>query len=333
MRAYTRAKALENRAFLGALTRTGNARAAAEACGLKWETMYARRRRDPALALEWDAALAVSAATASADRGGDAAAAGGVPPGYHKVRLANGRVQLRRVRAGGLDSDGEQRFLTALSATANVGLSARAAGFSPSSIYQRARIDPGFAREMRLALQIGYERLEFALIRSFTAASHRQDAWRHNDPPEIPPMRPEQALQQLHLHHKAARMWSERPWEKPRAGETTDQWSARMATITRVRERRAFEDAEVARAEGRRPEPKSRFEGDMAVYDLSEKLRAEVLAAAPPKAQPAVGTVRWAKLRLRQTREAAEAGEAPAEREVRMRRTGEAMFGGWRVEE
>jgi hypothetical protein len=289
--------------------------------------MYARRRRDPALAVEWDAALAVSAASAGGERG----AGGAVPPGYHKVRLANGRVQLRRVREGGLDGDGEQRFLLSLAATANVQLSAKAAGFSPGSIYQRAHADPGFAREMRMALQVGYERLEFALIRGFTAGSHEDDAWRHNDPPEIPPMRPEQALQQLTLHEKEAKMWSTRPWEKPRRGETTEQWSARMATITRARQRREYEDAEVARAEGRMPEPPSRFEGDMAVYDLSEKLRAEVLASAPPKAQPGVGTVRWAKLKLRQSKEAAAAGEEAGERDVRMRRTGEAMFGGWRI--
>lgn len=289
-------------------------------------TMYARRRRDPALAVEWDAALAVSAASAGGER-----VDGGVAPGYHKVRLANGRVQLRRVREGGLDGDGEQRFLLSLAATANVQLSAKAAGFSAGSIYQRAHADPGFAREMRIALQVGYERLEFALIHGFTAGSHSQDAWRHNEPPEIPPMRPEQALQQLHLHEKAAKMWSTRPSERPRPGETTDQWSARMATITRARQRCEYEDAEVARTEGRTPEPPSRFEGDMAVYDLSEKLRAEVLASAPPKAQPAVGTVRWAKQTLRQSKEAAAAGEAPGEREVRMKRTGEAMFGGWRV--
>lgn len=329
MRAYSRAKALETRAFLKALTTTGNARAAAEACGLKWGTMYARRRRDPALAVEWDAALAVSAASA---RGGEGE--GGIPPGYHKVRLANGRVQLRRVREGGLDSAGEQRFLASLAATANIQLSAKAAGFSPGSIYQRAHADPGFAREMRMALQVGYERLEFALIRGFTAGSHEDDAWRHNDPPEIPPMSPEQALQQLTLHEKEAKLWSTRPWEKKRRGETTDQWSARMATITRARQRREYEDAEVARAEGRTPEPKSRFEGDMAVYDLSEKLRAEVLASAPLKAQPGVGTVRWAKLKARERREAAEgfgSGEEAEGREVRMRRTGEAMFGGWRI--
>jgi len=320
MRSFTRSQVIQNRAFLDALARTGNAREAARVTGLNRSMLTKRRASHPALAAEWDAALVVARA-APAD--GKA---------YRPVRLSSGRVQLRRVGAGRLGPEARQAFLSALSACANVRLAAKAAGFSHSAFYHHARTDPGFAREMRLALQAGYERLEFALIHGFTAASHTDDGWRHNDPPAIPPMTAEQALQALTLHRKTTQLWHTRPWERRRPGETTDQWSARMAAIARARDRRAFEDAEVARAAGREPEPPTRFEGDMAVYALAEKLRAEVLAAAPPKAQPGVGRVRWAKLRLRQAREAAEAGEAAEEREVRMRRTGQALFGGWRVE-
>ena len=326
MRPYTRDQTLQNRAFLEALAKAGNATHAAAAVGVALGTFQYRRANHPVFATEWEAALAIGRA-AAADP-----ARGRERRGYRITRFANGTVQLRRMCAREIDRNGEQSFLAALSATANVGLSAKAAGFTREAFYNRARIDPGFAREWRIALQTGYERVEFALIHGFTAASHRHDDWRHNDPPDIPPMNPEQAIQQLHLHYKTAKLWSTRPWEKPRRGESTEQWSARMATITRARQRREYEDAEVARAQGRAPEPTSRFEGDMAVYDLSEKLRAEVLASAPPKLQPGVGTVRWAKLRLRQSKEAAAGGEAPAERDVRMRRTGEAMFGGWRWE-
>jgi hypothetical protein len=81
---------------------------------------------------------------------------------------------------------------------------------------------------MRLALEHGYQRIELALIHSFDPDSCRDDAWRHNDPPPIPPMNVAQALQLLYLHQKEARLWGERPDRRRRRGESGDQWSARL---------------------------------------------------------------------------------------------------------
>ena len=62
----TRAQALQNRAFLRALRRTGNVRLACREVGAKYGTMQHRRRMHPAFALRWDAALAFAQAGLSA---------------------------------------------------------------------------------------------------------------------------------------------------------------------------------------------------------------------------------------------------------------------------
>ena len=57
-RTLTRAQALQSRAFLNALRRTGNVRLAAREVGAKYGTMQHRRRQHPHFAVQWDAALA-----------------------------------------------------------------------------------------------------------------------------------------------------------------------------------------------------------------------------------------------------------------------------------
>lgn len=116
-----------------------------------------------------------------------------------------------------------------------------------------------------------------------------------------------------------------------------------MAEITRTGERRAFEDAEVARAAGEPVGKRSRFEGDMAAYHVAEKLRlvAEAAARADP-VRPSPKRVRAAErsLGIGAARVApmvvkVDAHGVPIDdvgREVRSRRTGQAMFGGWRFE-
>jgi len=56
-RVLTRAQALQNRAFLRILRKTGNVRLACRELGLKYGTMQHRKRMHPAFALRWDAAL------------------------------------------------------------------------------------------------------------------------------------------------------------------------------------------------------------------------------------------------------------------------------------
>lgn len=243
-RPFTRRQALENRAFLAALARTGNARLAARELGVHRSTFTKRRARDAAFAAEWDGALATAQSQLNQAQ-----------PRRHRstaspqiIRLANGSLQLRASATRRIDPAARQAFLAALSATANVRLSARAAGFAHSSFYRLRDHDPAFAREMRLALRMGYDRIELALIDSFAPESCRDDAWRSNDPPPLPPMSVSQAMQVLFLHYKEARLWGERPDRNRRRGENTETYSKRLGRKWRAEKAWDREGYEVARA-------------------------------------------------------------------------------------
>lgn len=249
-RPFNRRQSLENQAFLAALARTGNARLAARELGAHRSTFTKRRARDQAFAAEWDGALAVAQARLNQSGAGlpGVRSRGRAAAGHHVVRLAGGGLQLRASAARRIDGAARQAFLAALSATANVRLAARAAGFAHSSFYRLREHDPAFAREMRLALQIGYDRIELALIESFDPESYRDDAWRSNEPPPIPPMTAGQALQLLYLHQKEARLWDERPDRRRRRGEDTPTYSARLARKWRDELAAEREEGDLARA-------------------------------------------------------------------------------------
>ncbi len=258
-RPLTPRQAAENAKFLTELRRTGNARAAAEALGYNRSTFTKRRTKHPAFAADWDAALAFANATLTpstkAPKAGKGASTNATPA-PHIAKTASGRLQIRRSPPCRLTHAGEQAFLSALAATANVRLSAAAAGFSHSSFYARRKASPAFAREMRLALEQGYDRIEGALLESLSPASHADDAWRHNDPPPIPPMTANQALQLLYLHQKEARLQAEPAHIRRRPGESADAHSYRLSAMYRAaldRDREAFAVAEadrLARGEG-----------------------------------------------------------------------------------
>lgn len=290
-RPFNRRQAQENDAFLAALRRTGNAREAARTLGFRRPTMIRRRNCDAAFAAEWDAALALAHAHLNAAR----------PVGNPErepciVRTAAGRLQLRRARQRRLDRQAEQTFLAALSATANVRLSAAAAGFTHSAFYHRRNESSAFAREMRLALEMGYDRLELAMLEAADPESYRDDAWRHNDPPPIPQLSASEALQLLHLHQKEARLWAERPDRNRRRGETGEQHSARLAAKWQAN--LDWED------EDRAIEAAIRAEGPPGPHE------------PPPPALPSLDQVKgWSK----------------ADPEKRGQDRERPMFGGWRI--
>ena len=83
------------------------------------------------------------------------------------LQRGNGRrVQVKRARPDQWTADTAHRFLTALAGTCNVKMAAEAVGTSTTSAFARRRLDPGFARAWAQALEIGYARLEAALIES-----------------------------------------------------------------------------------------------------------------------------------------------------------------------
>jgi hypothetical protein len=255
-RVLTRAQALQNRAFLKALRRTGNVRLACREVGAKYGTMQHRRRTHPAFALRWDAALAFAQARLGSGKkresrfrgndGGGFRTLGGEP---RLVRLKNGKLQMRRAQAGKLTREAEQAFLAALSATCNVSLAAAAVGSCFGAFNRRRKKDPAFAREMRMALQHGYEALELALLESSLPVSHEHDEWRHNEPPAMPPMSVNQALQLMYLHQKAALLADEPTPMRRRRGESNAARNERLARMAEERDRRAREEFEVAEAE------------------------------------------------------------------------------------
>lgn len=222
-RPFTRTQALQNQAFLKALRRTGNIRFAAREVGLQYGTMQHRRAHHPAFAHAWAAALAFAQARLNKN-GLQGPKAKRSAPAPHRTlggeavitRRNDGKLQMRAAQPGKLTKQCEQAFLAALSATANVRLSAAAAGAAEAAFYRRRRQNPAFAREWFLALQEGYEQLEMALHASWSPHSHEDDAWRHNAPPPIPPMTVNQALQLMYLHQKEARLLAEPPHIKRR---------------------------------------------------------------------------------------------------------------------
>jgi hypothetical protein len=254
---------MENAAFLRALRRTGNIRLAARESGMKYGTIQHRRARHPAFAQAVDATIALAQADFEAQGGRAAPVAprsaitaderGHCTKGgeYAVVRRRDGKLQVRSAQPNKLTRQCEQAFLAALSATANVRLSAAAAGASVAAFYRRRRKNPAFAREMRLALQMGYDRIEMALLETGLPGSHADDAWRHNDPPPIPPMTANQALQLMYLHQKEARLLSEPAHIKRRRGESAEAHSFRLAAMYRAKLQRDREAFDVAEAERR----------------------------------------------------------------------------------
>ncbi len=240
-RALTREQALENAAFLRLLRRTGNVRQAARDLGAHRARFTKRRNAHPAFAAEWDAALAFAAARLNANAAPSATDANAP----RLIRTRAGHLQLRAPARRQLTAEHEQAFLAALSATANIRLAAKAAGFSHSAFYARRDASPAFAREMRMALKTARERIEMALIESFDPASARDDAWRRNDPPPIPSMTPEQAIMLLQLHDRSARHAAERPAARKLPAETREAWQARVAA-TRATQRVMQEEEENA---------------------------------------------------------------------------------------
>jgi hypothetical protein len=211
---------------------------------------------------------------------------------------------VRRAQAGKLTREAEQAFLAAVSATCNLSLAAAAVGANFNAFNRRRRKDPGFAREVRLALSQGYDRLELAVVEASLPRAHEQDDWRHNEQPAMPPTSVNQALQLLYLHQKEARLTAEPDWLKRRRGESREAHNERLSAMAEERDRRAREAFAIAEAE--------RWErGEPAWGPAGEAVRREL--GLPDLAQ----VTGWSR---------ADPKKAPHD-ETR------ALFGGWRLED
>lgn len=266
-RPYSRKQTLQNAAFLTELERTGNARDAARVTGLNRSMLTKRRNADPDFAQRWEAALTLAAARLAKP---------GAPAGEAHVVRSRGRLQLRTPgKRRQIDRDAEQRFLAAVSATANIRLSAQAAGFAHSSFYARARRHPGFARELRIALAIGAERLEAALLEASLPESNTHNHWRHNDPPAIPPMTVAQAMQMIGQKARRDRELTD-PDALPKRGESNAAWIERRTRANGVRAMLEEEEArlvEYAQEEWRKGGRRTQWEPGGWDFLLEEVLR------------------------------------------------------------
>ena len=161
-----------------------------------------------------------------------------------------------------------------------------------------------------MAIERGYERLELALLEGHQPGSREHDEWRHNDPPAIPPISANQALQLMYLHQKAALLVDEPTPMRRRRGESSVARNERLAMMAEARDRRAREEFEVAEAERwARGEPAWGPAGEA----VRERFGLPEGLGLPDLAQ----VTGWSR---------ADPDKAPHDPE-------RALFGGWRVED
>ncbi|HEX8214564.1 MAG TPA: hypothetical protein VF582_03730 [Allosphingosinicella sp.] len=333
-RPFTRRQSLQNARFLDALAQTGNARLAAQSLGVHRATYTKRRAKDASFAARWEAALAAAHARFHLSGGtrppilpgtgrgtGRRLVEGGPRPTRSPpflrtrahlktqggeptiVRRSNGKLQLRLAPPGRMTKAGEQAFLRALAASANIRLSARAAGFAHSSFYAKKRKAKPFAREMRLAHERGYDQLECALLASGLQGLEggpEDETWRNCEPLPVPPMTVSEAIQLLSLHEKSVRQSWEQPHRRKRRNESDEAYVERLRAMWVAEKAREAEAAAIRRAAQYEATGDWRFEDEMPLPEL-------------PPLQHVTG---WSK-----------ASGKPKHNPKR------AMFGGWRIDD
>jgi hypothetical protein len=77
----------------------------------------------------------------------------------------NGPLQRKKIKANGWTKARRDAFLEELAMACNVRRAHAAAEMAPGSAYRLRRRDPLFAKQWQEALELGYERLELALMR------------------------------------------------------------------------------------------------------------------------------------------------------------------------
>jgi hypothetical protein len=317
-RPFTPAQQRQNATFLAALRRSGNVRLTCRELGVNRSTWTKRRAKCAAFATEWDMVLAAAHAAFKLAGGARMPEAGKPPAAKRRegvvaglrteggepmvVRLGNGRLQLRLAPPGRMTKAAEQAFFSALSASANVRLSAAAAGFAHSSFYKRRDRHAPFAREMRLALKIGWDRLEWAMVAAGLPESHADDAWREeHDLPPIPPLTADQALQLLCLHDKSVNQGWEKPHRRRRRGEPWETYTERLRAMWCAEKNREAEDEALRRA---------------AHYEATGDWRHADEPAPPRDLPPLEQVTGWSK----------------AQKIKVVWHPGRALFGGWRLD-
>ncbi len=154
----------------------------------------------------------------------------------------------RLQKEGDVPDEKKQAFLDALADSCNVKAAAEASGFTPSTAYKLRQRDPAFAAAWQEALEIGYVRLEMALVdRAIrTIEQSRDDA--PDALPAVGAMTAAQAIDLMNKHRasveggRAKRIrGTER--NRPTAEETDAEILSRIAAIERRRVHRQGAEA------------------------------------------------------------------------------------------
>jgi molybdenum-dependent DNA-binding transcriptional regulator ModE len=142
------------------LAETGNVTAAAEAAGISWNAIDRLRKRDAGFDRQCE-----EAALAADERLGQAESAfEGVGDEFQVIRrTSNGRWQLAAVRKGYWTGATEAAFFAYLRETGSIAGAARSVGSDPSSVWERRRKWPAFARRWDEVLEEASVTLEFRL--------------------------------------------------------------------------------------------------------------------------------------------------------------------------
>jgi len=162
--------------------------------------------------------------------------------------FANGPLQRRNASKRGWTKARRAAFLTELAHSCNVTRAHRAAGAPDREAYALRQRDPQFARAWQRALELGFERLETALLRralEVTGTLEIDAAEERAEPVEK--MTVEQAIGLLNMHRRSVRE-GQAARRNPAARhiatqeETDAVLRKRIAMVKRQRARRAAID-------------------------------------------------------------------------------------------
>jgi len=160
-------------AFLRALQRTGEARAAALDAGVDHTTAYARRRAHQDFAVAWDEALRLHSERTARD---DAEAIARIaPPSSSSTEEGKEKAQLKRPGHDRWSQQKEKLFFDELAGSANVRRAASAAGVSTNAVYARRMKQPLFRAKWDAVLETGRAAIEMKLVEAANRSFDPED--------------------------------------------------------------------------------------------------------------------------------------------------------------
>ncbi|WP_374526631.1 hypothetical protein [Sphingopyxis sp.] len=151
----------------------------------------------------------------------------------------NRPVQAKAGKPGGWTKAKRETFLVELAASCNIVRAAALAGMGQSGAYRLRKREPDFAAQWQAALEIGYERLETALVRRAleavgeTAGEFPVEALDERSEP-VEKMTVDQAIRILTFHRESIRQGQART-RKAQARHVATQEETDAALIKRIR--------------------------------------------------------------------------------------------------